>query len=152
MTTGHQPYSYRDDQSVPDFPDDRPVVVFDGMCVFCSGGARLLMRIDGNARFRLAAAQSKLGAALYRHYGLDPVDYQTFLVIDEGRAFVKSDAWLRICRRLGLPWSILSLAGIVPRALRDPVYGFIARRRYRWFGMRESCFLPDAADRDRFLG
>ena len=146
-----EPFSYRTDPAVPAFADDKPVIVFDGMCVMCSRFAQTVMRRDGARRFRLLAAQSALGAALYRHYGLDPVSYETNVLIEDGRAYFKSEASLRILSRLGLPWSLAVVGWVLPRPLRDAVYGVVARNRLRWFGTRAQCFVPDAGDRDRFL-
>ncbi|MEC9342414.1 MAG: DCC1-like thiol-disulfide oxidoreductase family protein [Pseudomonadota bacterium] len=146
------PYSYREDPAVPAFADDRPVAIFDGMCVFCSRGARLLMRIDRNRKFRFMAAQSPPGEALFRHYGLVGDDYETMILLEGGRLWQKSDASIRILRGLGLPWSILSVFGWLPRALRDRAYDTLARNRYRWFGRRETCFVPARSDADRFVG
>ena len=144
-------FSYRDDPGVPAFPDDKPLIVFDGVCVLCSASARFVLRNDDSGHFRLTAAQSPVGQALYRHVGLSPTDYDTFLLVEDGRALFKSDAALRVARRLGLPWSLVGLLGIVPRAARDAVYDLVARNRYRVFGRRETCFLPTADHADRFL-
>ncbi|MDZ5646755.1 thiol-disulfide oxidoreductase DCC family protein [Nitrospirillum sp. BR 11828] len=144
-------YSYRDDPSVPAFPDDKPIIVFDGHCVLCSGFAQFVMRHDPAGRFRLMAAQTPLGAALYRHYGLDPVDYQTNLVLEDGVARVKSDSSIRVFECLGFPWSLLTLARLLPRPLRDALYSLVARNRLRWFGARAVCYLPTPEQRDRFI-
>jgi predicted DCC family thiol-disulfide oxidoreductase YuxK len=66
-------YSYRSDPSVPSFPDEKPIIIFDGKCVMCSAFARFVIRHDGRRRFRLLAAQTPIGAALYAHFGLDPI-------------------------------------------------------------------------------
>jgi predicted DCC family thiol-disulfide oxidoreductase YuxK len=144
-------YSYRRDPSVPAFADDKAVVIFDGVCVMCSAFAQLILRRDKARRFRMLTAQSELGAALYRHYGLDPADYETNVLIEDGRAYFKSEASMRILAGLGLPWSLARAGYILPRALRDPLYDVIARNRLRWFGVREQCYLPAAEDADRFL-
>jgi|SRR6187455_166295 len=99
-------YSYRADAAVPAFPDDKPIIVFDGKCVLCSRWARFVMRQDPDKRFRLLAAQTPLGAALYRHYGLDPVDYETNVLIEDGRAWLKSESTIRMFERLGFPGSL----------------------------------------------
>ena len=145
------PFSYRADPAVPPFPDDRPIVVFDGNCVLCSAFARFILRHDRRRLFRLTVAQSPLGAALYRHYGLDTVDYETNLLIDEGRLWQKSESSIRIFERLGLPWSLAGLIRVLPLGLRDRLYEIVARNRLRWFGVRTSCHLPDPAEADRFL-
>jgi predicted DCC family thiol-disulfide oxidoreductase YuxK len=147
-----QAYSYRHDPAVPPFADDKPVIVFDGHCVLCSGFAQFVIRRDPQRRFRLLAAQSPLGTALYRHYGLDPVEYESNLLVADGRVWLKSEGSLRILGLLGRPWSWLAAAGrLLPLRLRDALYAIVARNRLRWFGRREICFLPAAADADRFL-
>ncbi|MEA1649607.1 thiol-disulfide oxidoreductase DCC family protein [Nitrospirillum sp. BR 11164] len=144
-------YSYRDDPSVPAFPDDRPIIIFDGHCVLCSGFAQFVMRHDRAGRLRLMAAQTPLGAALYRHYGLDPVDYQTNLVLEDGLVRVKSDSSIRVFELLGFPWSLMAAGRVLPRPVRDAVYAIIARNRLRWFGKREVCYLPTPEQGDRFI-
>jgi predicted DCC family thiol-disulfide oxidoreductase YuxK len=145
-------YSYRVDPSVPPFPDDRPIIVFDGHCVLCSGFAQFVLRHDRQATFRLVAAQSPLGQALYRHWQLDAVNFKTNLLVDEGRAWVKSAGTIRMFVKLGWPWALVAVLRLVPRALLDRVYELVARNRLRWFGARAVCFAPDPSQRDRFLG
>jgi predicted DCC family thiol-disulfide oxidoreductase YuxK len=147
----HEPFSYRTDAAVPKFDDDRPVIIFDGKCVLCSRWARFVLKHDRRRRFRLLAAQTPLGTALYEHYGLDPVSYETNVLLEDGRAWLKSEGTIRMFERLGLPWSLMAAARVLPRALRDRLYNVVARNRLRWFGSRETCFLPDPADADRFL-
>ncbi len=150
-TMTRRPFSYRDDPAVPPFPDDRPVIVFDGFCVLCSGTARFVMRHDPDKRFRLLAAQTPFGQALYIHYGLDPQYYDTFVVLKDGRAFFRSAAALEIASTLGPPWSAAGMVRIVPSGLRDVIYDLIARNRFALFGRRESCARPTPDDADRFL-
>jgi predicted DCC family thiol-disulfide oxidoreductase YuxK len=145
------PYDYRADPAVPRFADDRPVIVFDGKCVLCSAFARFVMRTDRQRHFRLLAAQTPLGDALYRHFGLDPVRYETYILLDDGQAFFRSEAAIRIFEGLGLPWRLFAAGRIVPLPLRDAFYNVVARNRLRWFGARETCFLPDPSQADRFL-
>jgi predicted DCC family thiol-disulfide oxidoreductase YuxK len=144
-------YSYRDDTKVPAFPDDRAVIVFDGMCVICSRFAQLVMRNDTGFRFRLLAAQSPLGIALCEHYGLDPVNYTTNILIENGVASFKSDASIRILQQLRFPWPLIGAGWFLPRAIRDRIYDVIARNRLRWFGLRETCYMPQPGDAERFL-
>ena len=130
---------------------DRPVVVFDALCPLCSANARFILRQDRRARFRLASMQGEAGAALYRRFGLDPADPETLILVEGDRLRRDSDAVLAICAALGWPWKLAGLARLVPAFLRDPVYRWIARHRYRLFGRRETCWLPDPALKDRFL-
>ena len=144
-------FSYRDDPEVPDFPDDKPLIVFDGVCVLCSASAQYVLRHDPQGRFRLTAAQSPIGQALYRHLGLSPTSYDTFLLVEGGRAFFKSDAALRVAGQLGPPWSLAGILRVLPGFARDAVYDVVARNRYRIFGRRETCFRPTAGQARRFL-
>jgi len=145
------PYSYRNDASVPPFPDDRPIIVFDGYCALCSGWAQFVLRHDRAEKYRLLRAQSSLGRALYVHYGLHPEDYETNILIENGIAWFKSEGSIRMAEGLGLPWSLAAAFRILPMAWRDPLYEFIARNRLRFFGKRDCCYLPDAHYRHRFL-
>ena len=144
-------YSYRDDPAVPAFPDDKPLVVFDGHCALCSGFANFITRHDDKMALRLLPAQSELGEALYAHYGLKPDDYETNLLIEDGFVRTKSDGSLAMFSYLGWPWKLTAVARIFPRPFRDWVYGIIARNRLNWFGSREVCYLPRPEDADRFL-
>ena len=144
-------YGYRRDPAVPEFPDDRPIIIFDGYCALCSGWARFVLRHDRQARFRLLTAQSPLGRALYVHYGLHPDDYETNILIADGRAWFKSEGCIRMAEGLGWPWSLAGVFRVLPVGLRDRLYGLIARNRLRIFGRRDSCFMPDSRYADRFL-
>ena len=146
------PYDYKADPAVPAFPDDRPIIIFDGKCVLCSAYARFVLRADRSGRFRFLAAQTSLGTALYEYLGLDPVHYETNILLENGQAFFRSEASLRIIAGLAAPWPALAFVGrLVPQALRDAVYNVIARHRLQWFGSRATCYLPDPAQADRFL-
>ena len=130
----------------------RPIIIFDGKCVLCSWFARFILRTDRSGRFRLLAAQSQLGTALYNHFGLDLIGYETYVLLEDGKAFLRSEASLRIFAGLGSPWPALAAFGrIVPLWLRDGVYNFVARHRLQWFGSRQSCYLPEPSQADRFL-
>lgn len=145
------PYSYRDDPAVPKFADDRPVIIFDGHCVLCSRSAQFVLRHDKRGTYRLLAAQTPLGHALYVHYGLDTRDYETMILIADGAPARKSEAVIRIAQGLGLPWSLAALLRILPRAWRDRLYDVLARNRFRAFGRRDTCLRPDPRWADRFL-
>jgi predicted DCC family thiol-disulfide oxidoreductase YuxK len=131
--------------------DLRPVILFDALCVLCSANARFILKHDRRRRFRLAALQSPAGAALCRRFGLDPADPETLLLVEGGRALRNSDAVLAIWSGLGWPWRAAAALRLVPRPLRDPLYLWIARNRYRLFGRLETCWVPSAADRERLL-
>jgi predicted DCC family thiol-disulfide oxidoreductase YuxK len=144
-------FSYREDSSVPHFPDDRPIIIFDGHCVLCSRFARFVLRHDRRAVFRLMAAQTPLGQAIYRHYNLDPVNYESNILLEEGRAWLKSAGTIRMFKHLGFPWSLVRVLQLVPRSMLDRLYEVIARNRLRWFGSQATCFLAHPDHKDRFL-
>lgn len=120
---------------------EQAIVVFDSLCGICSANARLILRHDRSGRFRLVSMQSEAGRALYRRFGIDPDDPETLLLVERGRALRNSDAVIAIYRGLGWPWRLAGIAGSVPRFLRDPVYLWVARHRYRLFGRRDPCWL-----------
>ncbi|TCN31391.1 thiol-disulfide oxidoreductase DCC family protein [Sinorhizobium americanum] len=145
------PYSYRKDPAVPPFPDDRPVIVFDAECVFCSGWVKFARKHERAARYRFAAAQSDAGRALYRHYGLDEHDYETNLFLENGRAYFRSAATLRVIAGMGFLWSICRLFLVVPQKWADALYGVVARNRYRLGGRAATCFVPNPEILHRFI-
>ena len=130
--------------------DAGPVVLFDGLCVFCDGSMRLLMKIDRRGVLRYAPLQSDAGRALIQAYGV-PDSVDSVVLVDRGRALVHCAAALGITRRLGLPWSLAIVFWVVPKPIRDWAYRLFARHRYRMFGRRESCRVPSAEQRGRVL-
>lgn len=132
-------------------PAERPVIVFDSLCVLCSAHARFVIEHDRHARFRLAAMQSEAGAALYRRFGVDPALPDTLLLVEGDRALRESDAVIAIWRGLGGPWRLAGLGRFIPRRLRDGLYHWVARHRYGLFGRRDACWRPPAHLRDRLL-
>jgi predicted DCC family thiol-disulfide oxidoreductase YuxK len=146
------PFSYRNDPAVPTFPDDHPIIIYDGKCQLCSGFVRFVLRHDRRDCFRFIAAQSPLGVALYSHYNLDPINYGTNILLEQGRPWFKSEGSIRMFERLGFPWSLLAIGRLLPLLLRDCLYDTIARNRLRWFGVRETCFLLDPNQAEKFLG
>jgi predicted DCC family thiol-disulfide oxidoreductase YuxK len=118
------------------------IIVFDGMCNLCSGGARLLQRPKGSPRFALVPMQTVEGRAILAEHGLDPDDPATFLVLDGGRRYTEADAWIHVAATLrGFAW-LTNAARMAPRPWRNALYRVIARNRYRWFGRRSKCYLP----------
>lgn len=151
MAVHAQRHSYRNDASVPRFDDSRPVVVFDGVCVLCSGSMHFIQRHDTRDAFRFVLAQSALGQALFRHYGLPAENFDTVMVIDDGVLYTKVDAFAAVMRRLPGLWPALSGVRFIPSFLADAMYDLVAGNRYRWFGKREACLMPTAELRARFL-
>ena len=95
--------------------------------------------------------QDESGKALFRDAGLDPHDPESLVVLTEGRFLRDSDAVLHIYRHLGWPWRLTAMVRVIPKVLRDPAYRLVARNRYKWFGRRDSCWVPDGKDRERLI-
>lgn len=145
-------HSYRSDPSVPAFDDAEPLIIFDGLCVLCSGGVEWMLRHDPEGKSRFATIQSPVPQALYRHYGLDAARFDTFLVLADGVPHVRWDGVLAAGRTLPPPWRWLaSLGRLVPRALGDRVYDWVQRNRIGWFGARDSCRVASPREALRFL-
>lgn len=131
--------------------DSHPVILFDGVCNLCSGFVQWLIRRDGQALFRYASLQSEVGQQLLRAYSLDAAALSTVVMVHRGRAYTHSDVPLEIARLLGGPWAALYAFKLVPQRLRNAMYNFVARNRYRWFGRQESCMMPTPELKERFL-
>ena len=122
---------------------DTRVVVFDGFCHLCSGWVRFMARHTITPPFRLLSMQSGEGRLLLQAHGIDADDPATFLVLDGGQPYRESDGAIHVVAALGGLWRLARLAKWVPRAWRDALYLLLARNRYRWFGRRMVCYLPD---------
>lgn len=132
-------------------PDGQAVIVFDGVCVLCSGWVGFLLKRDRRQRYRFAAMQTPAGRRLLQAHGLDPDDPLSFLLVEDGIARTDSDAIVAVLAGLGGPWRVASALRWAPRALRDRAYRWLARNRYRWFGKKALCYLPTPEQSHRFL-
>lgn len=134
----------------------KTIVLYDGVCGLCNRLVRFLLRFDRHDRFRFAALQSEFAGSLLRKHGISSADLNSVsIVTDYGlpaeRAFTKSDAVLRAAWDLGGIWRIGEIGRIVPRVMRDWFYDRVAQNRYRMFGKYETCPMPRAEDREKFL-
>lgn len=131
-------------------PDDGAVILYDGICVLCSSGIRFVAKRDVDRIFRFTSIQSTYGRALALRLGIDPNAPETFALVMGGRPYLSSDAVLAISARLP-GWRWTKALRIVPRGLRDALYGFVARHRYRMFGRTEVCDIPGPELRSRVI-
>lgn len=131
------------------WPDD-DVILYDGVCVFCSRWVRFVAARDVEKRFRFTAVQSGYGTRLAQAFDINPEDPDTNAVVHGGAAFFKSDAALTVLSNLP-GWGWVRILYAVPRPLRDAAYSLVARNRYRIFGKYEACFVPDAETRARVM-
>jgi predicted DCC family thiol-disulfide oxidoreductase YuxK len=130
---------------------DGPVVLYDGTCGLCDRSVQLILRHDRRGHFRFAALQSDVGRALLARHGLPADALDTVVLVEDGRAWVKSSAALRIARGMDAPWPAFRALSIIPRPVRDFFYDRVAKSRYRIFGRVDACMLPPPEVRARFL-
>lgn len=127
-----------------------PILLFDGVCNLCNASVQWVIGRDTEGIFRFASLQSATGQAFLKQYAL-PADLNTVVMIKDGKAYTRSDVPLQLFKMLGGWWQLLFVFTIIPRFVRDAVYDLIAKNRYRWFGKKETCWLPDPEMKDRFL-
>ncbi len=128
-----------------------PVWLFDGVCVLCNGAVQYTLKHEKQPLIRFVSIQSVEGRQLALHHGLDPDDPQSFLFIENGKALPRSDGVIALARHLDGPAGLIPLLRFVPKFLRDFAYDRIARNRYRLFGRKSECLVPDAGLRHRFV-
>lgn len=129
---------------------DQPVILFDGVCNLCNGFVRFVVRYDSRGRFAFAPLQSAVGEELLERHGLDTESFDSVVLVDGDRYYEKSDAALRILGRLDGPWPLAWPFLYLPRFVRDAAYDLVADYRYRIFGKKAECPIPDPEVRERF--
>ncbi|MCB0700497.1 MAG: DUF393 domain-containing protein [Chitinophagales bacterium] len=132
--------------------DNRPILFFDGVCNLCNGVVRFIVRNDKHAAFRFASLQSASGKELESRLKPEMDKLPDSLVLSyKGKIYFRSDAALKTALLLGGRWKLLSAGYIFPKFVRDAVYELIARNRYKWFGRRDECMVPNEELATRFL-
>lgn len=129
----------------------QPVVLFDGVCNLCNATVNFIIERDPKGRLRLGSLQSEPGQKLLERFDLPHDNFDTFILIEGGRAYTQSTAALRVSRLLRFPWPLFYGLILIPRPLRDRMYSVVARNRYRWFGQSATCRIPTGEERKRFL-
>lgn len=141
----------RPEAGLPERPEPHAFVLFDGVCNLCNGSVNFIIDRDPEGYFKFASLQSEEAEAIMRRVGISGASLESIVLVEGGRVYRRSDAVLRIARKLKGLWPALALFSIVPRPIRDWVYDWIARNRYRWFGKRDTCRIPTPELRSRFL-
>lgn len=127
------------------------IILFDGVCNLCNASVQFIIKHDKKALFSFASLQSAEGQSLLEQYNLPLVNFSSFVYIENGKAYQRSDAALHIAGKMSGGWPALYLFTIIPRPLRDFIYKKIADNRYRLMGKRDSCIIPTPELRERFL-
>ena len=127
------------------------IILFDGVCNLCNSSINYAIKYDKKGLFKFAALQEPPGRLLLKRYNIDPLDTDSIILIENGKAYVKSTAALRVARNLSGALPLLYGFIIVPAFIRNWVYDFIAKHRYKWYGKKESCLIPTPELKDKFL-
>lgn len=131
--------------------DQYDIVLFDGVCSLCNSAIDLIVRNDKGGHFKVGALQDEKAKAILKDYDIED-DYLDSIILVRGNSvFYKSRAALEISRKMKGAWPLLYSFILIPSIIRDPIYDWIARHRYRWFGKKETCRLPTLAERAKFL-
>ena len=128
-----------------------PIILFDGLCKFCNGMVNFIIRQDKKKIFRFAALQSEAGQKLLRQYHLPLENLDSFVLIDNERIYKSSTAGLKLYNHLPWYWKWTQVFWIVPAFIRNAVYDFMAKNRYKWFGKKDQCMIPSPEVKSRFL-
>ena len=134
-------------------PEHKKLILFDGVCNLCNNTVQYVIKHDDKDRFRFAALQSEIGQSIIDKYQIDTSKVDSILLYSEKHGLkIKSTAALHIARHLGFPYRLLSIFLIVPPFIRNWVYDFVAKNRYKWYGQREECMIPTPELKSKFLG
>lgn len=127
------------------------IVLFDGVCNLCNSLVQFIIQHDPVEKFKFASLQSEAGQHLLQEHGITQTGTDSLVLIRNNKAYTMSSAALYISRELTGLWKLCFIFIIVPKSMRDRVYNFVARNRYRWFGKRDACMLPTPELKKRFL-
>ena len=130
---------------------EHPLILFDGVCNFCNASVNFIIRQDKKNVFQFAALQSNAGQQVAEKYHLPKKDFDSFVLIDNGKIYTKSTAGGRVYGKLPWMWKWTQIFWIVPKFVRNAVYDYVARNRYKWFGKKDQCMIPTPDVRSRFL-
>lgn len=130
--------------------NDKPVILFDGVCNLCSGSVQFILKRDKEKKFLFASLQSGYGQDLLKQFDLPADTFNSFVLFQDGKIITCSTAALKMFSQLK-GWGWVKIFWMVPKFLRDAVYNFIAKNRYKWFGKKEACWVPTPDLKARFL-
>ena len=130
---------------------EHKIILFDGVCNLCNSSVQFVIKRDKNSVFRYAALQEEVASRELTKRNEPIPEIDSVILIDGDKVYYRSDAALRIAKHLSGAWPLTQVFWIVPRFIRDAVYNFVGRNRYKWFGKKDSCRMPTPEERARFL-
>jgi len=131
--------------------NNKPIVLFDGVCNLCNQVVQFIIKRDKKKRFLFASLQGKTGQEVLKKFNLSSTDFDSFIVLEGDKIYTRSTAALRMLKQMRGRWKFLYGFIIVPRFIRNGVYDWIARNRYKWYGKRNECMIPRPDLKERFL-
>ena len=127
------------------------IILFDGVCNLCNEAVNFVIKRDTGNVFKFTPLQEKQGVLLLKTHAVDTQKLDSIVLIENEKVYVKSSAALRIAKKLSNLWPLFFVLLIIPSFIRDGVYDFIAKNRYKWFGKKEQCMIPTQGLREKFL-
>lgn len=128
-----------------------PIILFDGVCNFCNYWVNFIIKHDKKGQLRFASLQGEYGQLMQAKFNLDNTKLDSVILVLNDQVYLYSDAVIGIGQQLGGLFKLALIFKIIPRPIRDSIYKFIARNRYRWFGQRDSCMMPTQELKNKFL-
>jgi predicted DCC family thiol-disulfide oxidoreductase YuxK len=130
---------------------DQPIVLFDGVCNLCNGAVQFIIRHDKKNIFMFASLQSEVGRKILEQYNFPLDELNSFILIENNKAYTRSTGALRVAKKLNGLWPLLYGFIIIPKFIRDSIYNWVAGNRYKWFGKKDACMIPTPELKARFL-
>ena len=127
------------------------IILFDGVCNLCNGAVNFVIKRDPGNVFKFTPLQEKQGVLLLKKHAIDAQELDSIVLVENEKVYTKSSAALRIARKMSNLWPLFFVLLIIPSFIRDGVYDFIAKNRYKWFGKKEQCMIPTPGLREKFL-
>ena len=130
---------------------DQPIILFDGVCNLCNGAVQFIIRHDKKNTFMFTSLQSEVGQKLLAQYNFPPDELNSFILIENNKAYTRSTGALKVAKKLNGIFPMLYSFIIIPKIFRDSIYDLVARNRYKWFGKKDECMIPTPQLKARFL-
>lgn len=135
------------------FPKNKKIILFDGVCNLCNDSVLKVIKYDKNDHFVFTSLQSDIGQEIINHIGIDTNKIDSIILYEPNVSYdIKATAALKIMNTFGGFWKLTQIFWIFPEPLRNLVYDYIAKNRYKWFGKKESCMIPTPELKAKFLG
>ncbi|WP_370277510.1 thiol-disulfide oxidoreductase DCC family protein [Flavobacterium sp. J27] len=137
---------------IENLPKEKQIILFDGVCNLCESSVQFIIKRDKKDLFRFVAIQSELGQQIIKHIGIDTSKTDSIILyIPEKAYYYKAEAALQISKRLKGVYAILGYLSFIPNPIKNTVYDYIAKNRYKWYGKKESCMIPTPELKAKFL-